>query len=289
MRETGASGSRQRTLARAVRIEGVGLFTAQPVTVRIRPAEPSTGVVFIRTDTDPPTRIVANIAHLAPAEHRTAIGIDRVRIETVEHCLAALAGLGIDNAVIEIDGPELPIGDGSCALFTEPIQRVGTVEISEPCRVLVVHEPVTVTDPETGAELRALPLDDPDAPSEYTYELDYGPGAPIPAHSASVALTPESFLRDLAFARTFSTAQEVSAARSMGLFTHLEPKDMLVIGPDGPIDNALHRPDEPARHKVIDMIGDLSLAGKTLRGRFIGTRSGHHLNHELARVLLGGA
>ncbi|GAB4556057.1 MAG: UDP-3-O-acyl-N-acetylglucosamine deacetylase [Phycisphaerales bacterium] len=272
----------QRTLAGDTTITGVGLFTGAPSRVVLRPADADAGIVFVRTDTPQPVRIPASLDHLAPAEHRTALHAHGVRLETVEHCLAALAGLAIDNATIEVHGPELPIGDGSCLLFTEAIEPVGIAELDAPARMLVVREPIEVTCEQTGAVLRAEPsTNDP----EYRFELDYGPDAPIHSHHAEIALCPETFCADLAFARTFSTLREAEAARAMGLFTHLEPKDMLVIGPDGPIDNALRRDDEPARHKVIDMIGDLSLVGRRLHGRFIGQRSGHALNHALARAL----
>ncbi|MEM1423843.1 MAG: UDP-3-O-acyl-N-acetylglucosamine deacetylase, partial [Planctomycetota bacterium] len=220
----------QRTLAGESAVSGVGLFTASPTRALFRPAPEDHGVVFVRTDIDSRPRIPATVDRLLPAEHRTAIGVDGVRLETVEHCLAALAGLGIDNAIIEVEGPELPIGDGSCRLFVDAIASAGTREQRAPARTFVVRETAEVRCERTGAWLRAEACEgDP----VYRYELDYGEGSPIEPHHAETVCTPERFANELADARTFSTLHEAEAARAAGLFTHLSASDMLVIGPDG--------------------------------------------------------
>jgi UDP-3-O-acyl N-acetylglucosamine deacetylase len=281
-----STSRRQRTLAAPVEVAGVALFHPVETRARILPADADMGFVFVRTDLGAAARVPAHIDNVVPAHHRTALEANGARVETTEHCLAALVGMGIDNAIIEVDAPELPIGDGSCAIFADAIARAGATEQDAPRRELVVREPVIATCAETGARIEAHPLEDGATVTDLRYELDYGAASPIGAHDASFALGRDDFARDLAPARTFSSVDEAQRAREMGLFHHLTPEQMLVIGPDGPVDNALRRPDEPARHKVIDMIGDLALAGVRLRARVVGLRSGHALNHELCRRLV---
>lgn len=272
----------QRTISAPVELEGVTLFTGADVRVRIGPAPPDAGVVFVRADLASPVRIPASVHRVAPSEHRTSLHADGARIETVEHCLAALYGLGIVNATVEVFGPELPIGDGSCLLFTDAIESVGVEDQGADRREIVIDREFEVVCDRTGARIRAMPPQNGDVGASMRYALDYGSGAPIPAHEAAFDTGTDDFDDALAYARTFSTAQEAAFARSQGLFTHLTPRELLVIGDDGPIDNALRSDDEPARHKVIDMLGDLALAGAPLRGRIVGERSGHALNHALA-------
>ncbi len=279
--------ARQRTLSGAIEIEGVGLFTAAPARVRLLPAEADSGIVFVRADLADPVRIPASIDLLAPAEHRTALTAGGARVETVEHVLAACMGMGIDNAVVEVFGPELPIGDGSARFFTQRIEAVGVVELAAARRVLRVESAVTVVCDRTKARIEAFPPA-PDQPPgmRATYALDYGAGAPIEPHEAAFDTASSDFAQAIAPARTFSTLAEAEQARKMGLFLHLSPKEMLVIGPDGPIENELRFDDEPARHKLLDLVGDLALAGRPIHGRVRATHSGHALNHELARTLL---
>jgi len=276
----------RRTLAGPVRVEGVGLFTGNPVAAEFLPAEQG----GLRVDPGPgpfPATIdhldrrAAHPAFAAMPARNTALaaGPDRPPVFTVEHALAALAGLGVTDAVVRVTGGELPIGDGSAALFTGPILDRGLREL--PGRVAPIVPRARLELVEGPASLSIEPADRP----EFRYELDYGPGAPIPPQSASWAGDAEAFAAEIAPARTFCLRAEAEAMHAMGLFRHLTPRDMLVFGDAGPIDNTLRSPDEPARHKLLDLIGDLALAGRPIMARVVARRSGHAMNHEAARRL----
>lgn len=278
---------RQHTLAAAVRVEGVGLFTGERSSLTIRPAEAGTGIRFRRADRPGSAEIPALVEHVAAADRRTVLrGPTGETVETVEHCLAALSGLGVDNAVVELEGPECPAGDGSAALFSEPMVAAGLAEQAASRRPITIARAISVEDGSASAAL--LPPDPTRRGLGVQYTLDYPDEARarcIGVQSVSMDVCSEVFARELAPARTFSTADEALAAREAGLFGHLTASDMLVLGPDGPIDNALRFADEPARHKVVDALGDLALVGRPIRGRLVALRSGHALNHELARAV----
>ena len=271
----------QRTVASPVTLEGYGLFTGSAVSATIRPAEEGSGIRFVRSDLPGRPAIPASVSHVAEAPRRTVLRAGEARVETVEHCLGALAGLGIDNAVVEVKGPELPAGDGSAAMFVDAVGRAGVVEQGAIRQPIVVREPITVREGE--ATLAIVPS--ASSSLEIVYMLDYGEGSPIARQTHACALTPESFASEIAPARTFSTAAEARAARDMGMFAHLTPRDMLVIDTTGPIDNTLRFANEPARHKLLDLLGDISLVGRPILGRLVAYRSGHALNHRLAKEI----
>lgn len=289
----------RRTLARPATLRGVGLFSARPAALRLVPAPPGAGLAFRRTDLPNAATIPAHIARLCdqpqlaglpPAlrARNTILWAPPATVLTTEHILSALAGLGITDALIELDAPEIPIADGSARPFTEAILDAGIIDHGEPLPSLVVEREITVRDPAGGeAFITASPRSEPGC--EFLYELDYGPGAPIPPQRAAVVLAPETaadYAERVAPARTFCLQQEAEAMRAMGLFQHLTPRDMLVLGPDGPIDNTLRFDDEPARHKLLDLIGDLALAGRPIQARITARRSGHALNQAMAKALL---
>ncbi|MFU8828405.1 MAG: UDP-3-O-acyl-N-acetylglucosamine deacetylase [Phycisphaerales bacterium] len=276
---------RQHTIAEAVTISGVGLFTGVPTSATLRPAPEGHGIVFVRSDLEGSPSIAARVEHVTERPRRTTLKRGETSIEMVEHCMAALAGAAIDNCVVEVDGPELPAGDGSALLFTEAIDRVGLIEQAATRNYLVVDTPVTVR--EGDATVAALPIDTPSL--ELLYVLDYGDQSPIRRQVHSATISPDEFRTSIAPARTFSTQQEAEVMRSKGLFAHLTPKDMLVLGPGGPIDNTLRFEDEPVRHKVLDLLGDIHLTGRPILGRIVAHRAGHKLNHKLARELLDHA
>lgn len=280
------SNTPQHTLSRSVERTGVGLFTGAQTRMRLLPGEEDRGIVFRRVDLSGAPEIPARVDHVDAARpRRTVLASGDASVETVEHCLSALAALGIDNAVVEVNGPEIPAFDGSALPIVEAIHDAGIDAQTAPREVVVIDEPIVVRDGE--AVVSALPIEG-DTP-EYVYMLDYGEGSPIARQSKAVSLDAASFETEVAPARTFSTRREAEFARSNGLFTHLEPKDMLVIDDAGPIDNAYRFDDEPARHKLLDLIGDLALVGKPLRGRFVSARSGHTLNHKLASAIFKAA
>ena len=274
--------SRQQTIQNDSGLTGRGLFTGLPVTLRFRPAPVNAGITFVRADQHALISIPATIANLTKRARRTSLRNGTVSIETVEHCLAAIRGLAIDNLIVEIDNTELPAGDGSAAPFIKALQDAGVAEQDADRKYIEVAQPIRVTDGET--ELVAWP----GVPGrlDVIYELDYGPASPVGRQTHRFSLSTEGFVSEIAPARTFVTETEAAQLRAAGLGTHLTYADILVIGNDGPIENAFRFSDECVRHKVLDLIGDLMLAGGFVCGRVYARKSGHSLNHELVRKIL---
>ena len=282
----------QRTLGGDAVVEGVGLFTGRRVRAVLRPAAEGTGIRFQRVDLPGKPVVSAVAAALIATPRRTTIGAPvapgekQARVETIEHVLSALAGMGVDNALVEVDGPEMPIGDGSAALFADAIKKAGVKVQGAARRTISLREPAHVDEGDASIIYTPPTGDDPGL--ELVYVLDYagvGDGAGIPAQTYTLKLDPDTYAREVAPARTFSTRREAELAKASGMFKHVAPKDFLVIGPDGPIDNTLRFPDECARHKLLDLLGDLSLAGARIRGRVVAVRSGHALNQRMAALL----
>lgn len=272
----------QQTIAEAAEVEGRGLFTGEKVTVRFKPAPPDSGVVFVRCDSPTPARIRAHVSNVTKRARRTSLRNGTLAIETVEHCLAALHGLGIDNVEIELTGGELPGGDGSAGFFVDALRQAGIQAQSVPRRPLVVDETIRVT--EGDAELIAVPSADDEL--HILYDLDYGSGSPLPRQLYAVRVSEETFCREIAQSRTFLLEEEARQFQAAGLGTHLTYADVLVVGSEGVLGNELRFADEFVRHKILDVIGDLSLLGRPIRGKIIARKSGHSLNHELVRRLL---
>jgi UDP-3-O-[3-hydroxymyristoyl] N-acetylglucosamine deacetylase/3-hydroxyacyl-[acyl-carrier-protein] dehydratase len=276
-------GSRpQRTLARAAEVRGIGYLFGSDVCVRFVPAPADSGITFVRTDLPGRPSVPALTPFVEPRERRTALRRGEAVVELVEHVLSALSGLRIDNCTVELDAPETPGMDGSSLDFSRAIAGAGAVEQDRPRSVLVIDRPVSVRD--GRATVAAYP-GEPDR-LVISYQLDYGNGAPIPAQSYFAEPSPGQYLDDVAPARTFLLAAEAEAMRAAGIGSRTSEADLLVFGPDGPIGNTLRFPDECARHKLLDVIGDLALLGKDLVGHVVAHRSGHSLNVELARALL---
>ncbi len=271
----------QKTIAKPVTLEGKGLFSGQEVSITLKPAEPDTGIVFVRVDMPEPAIIPARINSLAPRPRRTAIQNGTASVETIEHCMAALNGLEIDNIEIEINASEMPNMDGSSRLYVEAIQEAGIQDQSLSRDPLVITEPLSVEVDD--AWLHALP-DRPDH-LNIIYDLDYSESV-IGRQLVRVQLTPETFHRDLAPARTFLPENEAREFQARGIGSHLTGKDVLVLGADGPLDNTLRFEDECARHKIVDLLGDLMLLGRSIRGRLVAYRSGHTCNHLMVKKLV---
>ena len=272
----------QQTIANSITIEGRGLFTGGPSRLTFKPAEPDTGVVFIRTDLPEPVRIPAQIGALAARPRRTTLRNGTVAIETVEHCLAAVNGLQIDNLEIEISGGELPNADGSCEPFTQALLKAGIVEQNHPRNIFVINEPVMA---EIGnARLYALP--DCNDELNIIYDLDYRDYPPIGRQFYSLKLSPETFVREISPSRTFLPEKEALEFQKRGIGAHLSAKDVLVLGDKGPVDNKLRFEDECVRHKICDLLGDMMLLGRPIRGRLVAYRSGHECNHQMVKKLL---
>lgn len=285
-----------RTVARDTTLRGTGLFTGAPAGVTIRPAPRGRGLRFRRADLPGSPEIPATVEHAVADPRRLGLplplplrctilaapGAGNPFVVTTEHILSALAGLGVTDALVDVAGPELPAFDGSAEPFARAIDAAGLVDLGEGPPPLVVRTEVRVGDDKEGTVV-ARPRAAPGV--SWRYELDYGPGAPIPAQAAHWSAGAD-YLATVAPARTFCLAREAQAMRAAGLFRHLAPRDMLVIGPAGPVDNTYRFPDEPARHKLLDLIGDLALVGRPIQADVIARRSGHALNHALARALV---
>jgi len=272
----------QKTIAEPVTVEGPGLFTGQKVNLTFKPAQVDTGIVFVRTDLSEQVTIPARISELSAQQRRTTLRNGTASIDTVEHCLAALYGLEIDNLAIEINGSELPNIDGSCEPYTQAILSAGTVAQDKARDVLVITEPIMAQS--NDAVIYALP--DRNDHLNIIYDLDYPEDQAIGRQLFRFQLTPEAFVRDISPARTFLPEHEAREFQARGIGAHLSAKDVLVLGPDGPVDNTLRFKDECARHKIADLLGDMMLLGRPIRGRLVAYRSGHNCNHLLVKKLL---
>jgi UDP-3-O-acyl N-acetylglucosamine deacetylase len=268
-------------VARPAEARGVGYLTGANVRLRFLPAPPGTGVVFVRTDLTPPLRIPATIDQVTCSNRRTTLGQSPRCVTLVEHVLAALAGLRIDNCLIELDAAEPPGLDGSARQFVNVLQAAG-VELQPATRgVWTVASSVVVSQggatlalhPHAGGELRV------------SYFLNYGDFSSVGRHQRTEVLTPGRFVEALAGCRTFLLESEARELLRQGIGKRTRVTDLLVFGPHGPIANPLRFADEPARHKILDLVGDLSLLGEDVRGHLVAYRSGHPLNAELVRVL----
>jgi len=253
--------------------------------VVFRPAPADSGIAFMRTDIPEPVRIVAVASNLAERSRRTTLKKGSVSIETIEHCMAAVNALEIDNVVVEVNGPELPASDCSCAEYFKVLRRTGIVEQNVTRKEYVIDKPITVTAGD--ACIYALPYSDDGL--SITYDLDYGGHTGIGRQIFSCRLTPDSFERHLAPARTFLLEAEAKQFQARGMGAHMSPRDILIINSDGPIKNSYRFPNECVRHKIVDLVGDLGLVGRALKGRIVAYKSGHALNQQLSRKLYQAA
>jgi UDP-3-O-acyl N-acetylglucosamine deacetylase len=278
----------RRTIARPVTLAGPALFTGADAEVTIHPADAGTGIL-LRSHHHTAALTIANLSDrpihpvFAAVKPRcTSIRVHDQAVGTVEHICSALAGLGITDAILETNAPEIPILDGSALPFVEAILAAGRRELTAPVHPIILDRPVEIRD--ADASITAEPSDDAH-PVDYTYTLDYGPGSPIPPGTARWTGDPHDYETGIAPARTFSSLAEAAHMQSLGLFARFTPRDLLVVGPQGPIDNAWRLPDEPARHKLLDLIGDLALLGRPLHARVHAHKTGHAHTHALVQTI----
>ncbi|MCK4243992.1 MAG: bifunctional UDP-3-O-[3-hydroxymyristoyl] N-acetylglucosamine deacetylase/3-hydroxyacyl-ACP dehydratase [Candidatus Omnitrophica bacterium] len=269
----------QRTIKKEISFSGVGLHTGKKAHILFKPAEPNTGILFRRIDLASQPLIKADILHLLSEEkrpRRTSIAENGVEIHTIEHILSAILGLGIDNLVIEIDNNEFPGGDGSSTPFTTLFNQAGYITSSVPKNCFHVREPFFICEDEVS--LIALPA----AEFKVSYTLDYKRSF-LPPQYASFSITKEVFEKEIALARTFCLEEEVEKLQQMGLGKGSNYENTVVIGENGIIDNRLRIEDEPVRHKILDLIGDLALLGLSIKGHIIAIKSGHSINVKLVK------
>lgn len=273
---------RQQTLARPAVVVGFGYWTGHDVSVEFRPAAVDTGIVFVRRDLSEPRRIPALASHRIEIPRRTVLAAEGVRVEMVEHILAALAGLQIDNCEVWVDGEEMPGCDGSSEAFVAALAAAGTSEQPAWRKQLVISSPTRVGDDHTWVEAR--PATSPGLTVRYRLNFSHAPA--IGRQTIERPVTPDIFRRDLAPARTFILEAEAEQLLKQGLCRRSSWQDLLVFDEAGPIHNKLRFPDECVRHKALDLVGDLALAGCDLVGHVTAHCSGHRLNAELVRSLL---
>jgi len=290
----------RRTLRAPIGCTGVGLHSGARISLRFLPAAPASGIVFRRTDLPGgPVEIPARWDHVVDTRLNTTLGIPGRRdavIGTVEHVLAALAGMAVDDAVVELDGPEAPVMDGSAAPFVFLIECAGLVATGEPRQVIEVLRPVRVQESRAGesrpgesgagegdAFVALLPA--ASAGPVIEAEIDF-PAAAVRRQMRSLRLTPASFKADLAAARTFGFVEDVEALRAAGLARGGSLKNAVVVAGARVLnEGGLRFADEFVRHKMLDIVGDLGLAGLPLAARVVARRPGHRLNNQVLRAL----
>jgi UDP-3-O-[3-hydroxymyristoyl] N-acetylglucosamine deacetylase len=273
---------KQRTLKSLVRAKGVGLHTGQKVNIALRPAQPDTGIVFRRVDLPSPVDIPARADLVGETRLSSCLVHQDAKVHTVEHLMSALAGLGVDNAYVDLDGPEVPIMDGSAAPFVLLLQQAGLEEQPAPKRFLRVKRMVEVRDGDKWARL------EPYEGLRLQFSIDFKhPVIDRTRQSVSVDFANTSYLKEIARARTFGFMHEVERLREDGLAlgggldNALVLDEFRLLNADG-----LRFADEFIRHKLLDAIGDLYLLGRPLLGAFTAHKSGHALNNQLLRALV---
>ena len=268
----------QRTLRRAVSCAGIGLHSGNKVTLSLKPAPADFGLRFRRSDVGGP-EVPATVAHVGGLNHATGLTRDTVRVDTVEHLLAAFVSLGVDNAIVELNSPEVPIMDGSAAPFIYLIQEAGIRQLPTPRRYLKVLRPISMS--RGDKRIAVYPSDH----FKVTYSIAFD--HPMLRHqSRTIRLTEESFVEEIAPARTFGFLKEVEMMRQQGLALGGSLENAVVIGDTGVLNNALRFDDEFVRHKILDLIGEMALVGHTLIGHLVAHRGGHALHAEFAARVL---
>jgi UDP-3-O-[3-hydroxymyristoyl] N-acetylglucosamine deacetylase len=273
------SYGKQTTLGESVRFSGIGVHSGKPATIVLHPAEADRGIVFVRTDGEE-VEIAARHDHVVATELCTMIGIGGRTVATIEHLMAALAAFGVDNVVIEIDGPEMPIADGCSAIFFDLLTEAGLRRLAAPRKLLRVVKPVRL---EVGdAVLEFLPHDG----TRYDVTIDFS-NPLIGRQSYVLDLAPQTFARDVARARTFGFMADVEKLWKMGFALGSSLENSVAIG-DGRILNpeGLRWTDEFVRHKTLDAVGDLALIGMPFIGHFRSYKGGHKLNWMAVKALV---
>ena len=264
----------QTTLARAVQYTDIGLHSGKPVSLELKPAAADSGIVFFRSDLPGKPGVRAHAEKVTSTMRATTLEEGAAKVFTVEHLMAALYVLGVDNCAVEMSAAEAPVGDGSALPFVRLIEEAGIALLSSPRQVIKVSEPITVND--EGRTIQVLPYDG--LKVSFTSSNSH---PKLGVQQVEFEITPEVFIREIAPARTIGFMHEVEALKAKGLGLGGSLDNTLVYDAETNL-NALRFPDELVRHKVLDVLGDLALLGRPLRGHVIGVQSGHALNTALA-------
>lgn len=295
---------KQKTLKEEVSLSGIGLHTGKEVTLTMKPAKENTGFVFVRTDLEGNPQVEADVNYVTTTERGTTLEKLGVKIHTCEHILAALVGMDVDNVILEMDSAEPPIMDGSSKFFVEAIEKAGVVEQELPREYLVIKDVLNFVDPNTGSELTIIPSDS----YEVTTMVDFG--TKVLGTQNATLKNISDFKEEISSARTFSFLHELEMLLDQGLIKggdisnaivyvdkELTPetaeklkkafgKDQISMRPNGILDNlTLNYPNEAARHKLLDVIGDLALVGVRIKGKVIANKPGHYVNTQFAKKL----
>lgn len=272
----------QQTIKNRIEFSGIGLHTGADVKVRIIPSGEDNGITFVRKDIPGSPVIKAEAANVVATSYATSLGSKGVTISTIEHLMAAFYGLGVDNAVVELDGPEVPIMDGSALQFIEMIEEVGLQILCAPKKYLVVKKPIKVADRDKYVLL--LPSEEDEFTIDYSIDFSH---PFLKKQKFSKLFSKDVFRKDVGKARTFGFLRDIEMLRANGLAKGGSLNNAIVIS-DTEILNegGLRYPDEFVRHKVLDLMGDISLIGAPIIGHIIAHRSGHAMNHMLAQEVL---
>ena len=271
---------KQRTISSQVSLSGVGIHTGNKVNITFKPAPASSGVAFIRTDLPGAPRIQANVQSFLAAKfsRRSSIGNNGAEVQTIEHFMAALSSLGIDNIDVEIDNNELPGLDGSAIKFVEALEKAGIAELEQEKYIHIIKEPICIED--GASSITIVPAKE----FKISYTLDYDHPL-LEAQFLEIRVNAGSFKTEIAPARTFCLENEANELQNQGLGLGANYENTLVVGKTGVIKNSLRFKDEFVRHKILDLIGDLGLAGCPIRGHVIALKSGHSLNLKIAQKI----
>ncbi len=272
----------QKTLKDSIEFSGIGLHTGCAVNAKIVPSGEDTGITFVRTDLSGAPAIKAEASSVLTTSYATSLGAKELSVSTVEHILAAFYCLGVDNAIVELDGPEVPILDGSSSGFIDMIESTGLAELCAPRKYIVIKRPIKVQ--ENGKYVFLMPSEETEFTVDYSIDFSH---PFMTRQNFSRLFSKEVFKNEVGRARTFGFLRDVETLRKNGLAKGGSLDNAIVIG-EGEILNegGLRYPDEFVRHKVLDMMGDISLLGAPIVGRIIAHRSGHSLNYKLIQQVL---
>ena len=274
----------QRTIKNSIKATGIGLHTGKKITLSLNPAPAETGIIFTRTDLDNKINIKACPENVGDTTLSTTLILNNIKVSTVEHLLSAIAGLGIDNLFVNLDGPEVPIMDGSAGPFVFLLQSAGIKEQKKPKKFIRILKPIEVKDEETGKWVKFAPFDG--FKVAFTIGFDH-PVFQDKTHKAVLDFSTVSYVKEVSRARTFGFMRDVELLRSKNLALGGSLDNAIVVD-DHRVLNAdgLRYEDEFVKHKILDAVGDLYLLGKSLIGSFEGYKSGHDLNNKLLRKLI---
>jgi len=272
---------KQKTIVKAVTVTGIGVHSAAPARVRIKPAPADSGIRFVRVDLPGTPSIQTNPAAVHSTNQATVLGGEGFTIATTEHCLAALAGFEIDNAIVEIDGAELPIGDGSAQIYVDALEQAGSQEQDAAREYLVITERVVYGDGETFAAIE--PFDGLRISCFIAFDHRR-----IGDQALTLDVNAQNFRREIAPARTFGFLKDRERAKALGIGLGASLDNTVVLDDAGVLNTGgLRYPDEFVRHKILDALGDLAVLGKPLRGHLEARRSGHEVMQGLVKKIAG--